>query len=285
MADSKAVLRLPGRGEFIDRHSLIVRVTHWINVLCVTVLLMSGLHIFNAWPRLHWGQVSGSSADALFEIGSRRDADGRLAGFTRIFGHEFVTTGVLGVSADTRGVMQSRAFPEWATLPGPYWLPMAREWHFFFAWLFVLNGLVYLLHTVCGHHLRRDLLPDRSDLAGLGRSFVDHLRLRHPTGTGALRYNPLQKLAYLVVIFMLLPLMTLAGWALSPWLDAVLPGWVNLLGGRQAARTLHFAMACLLCAFVLVHVFEVLASGVWNQLRSMLTGRYRLPGDDHDRRA
>jgi thiosulfate reductase cytochrome b subunit len=103
------------------------------------------------------------------------------------------------------------------------------------------------------------------------------VRFRHPTGAAAARYNVLQKLTYLAVIFVLLPVMILTGWAMSPRLDTALPGWVDFIGGRQSARTLHFVVAWTLVLFVLVHVFEVLISGVWNNLRSMITGRYRVP--------
>src|SRR5262249_14875973 len=108
------------------------------------------------------------------------------------------------------------------------------------------------------------------------QSIKDHVRFRHPKGEAEKRYNVLQKLAYLTVIFVLVPLIILMGWAMSPWLDAVLPGWVAVAGGRQAARSIHFIVAWLLVAFVLIHVFEVLISGVWNQLRSMITGHYRV---------
>lgn len=115
-----------------------------------------------------------------------------------------------------------------------------------------------------------------SRLASIGRSVRDHLLFRHPTGDAAKRYNVLQKLTYLIVIFGLLPLIILMGWAMSPWLDSVLPGWVDIFGGRQSARTIHFIVAWLLVAFVLIHVFEVVVTGVWNNLRSMITGRYRV---------
>ena len=160
-------------------------------------------------------------------------------------------------------------------------MSMARSWHFFFAWVLVLNGLVFLFHAIASGHLRRDLAPSGRELGGIGRSIVDHLRFRHPRGAAARRYNVLQKLAYLAVIFVLLPLVILAGWAMSPWLNAIAPGWVDLLGGRQSARTIHFVVAWLLVAFVAVHVFEVLVSGVWNHLRSMITGRYRIEEDSH----
>ena len=110
----------------------------------------------------------------------------------------------------------------------------------------------------------------------MGRSIIDHLRFRHPAGEAAKRYNVLQKITYLVVVFLLLPLVVLMGLAMSPSLDSVWPGWVDLVGGRQSARTLHFIAAWALVAFMLVHVFEVVISGVWNNLRSMITGRYQV---------
>jgi thiosulfate reductase cytochrome b subunit len=131
--------------------------------------------------------------------------------------------------------------------------------------------------------LARDLLPTRTDLAGIGASIRDHLRFRHPSGEEAKRYNVLQKLAYLAVIFVLLPLVILMGLAMSPWADTLATGWVDIFGGRQAARTIHFIVAWLLVGFVLVHVFEVIITGLWNNLRSMITGRYRVtPENRHE---
>jgi len=86
----------------------------------------------------------------------------------------------------------------------------------------------------------------------------------------------LQKLAYLIVIFVLLPLVVLMGMAMSPWLDSLWPGWVDIVGGRQSARTIHFIVAWLLVLFLLIHVFEVIISGFWNHMRSMVTGRFRI---------
>ena len=160
---------------------------------------------------------------------------------------------------------------------------MARLWHFFFAWVFVLNGLAFLLYAIASRHLTRDLAPTGAELRGIGASIRDHLRFRHPTGEAAKRYNVLQKLAYLVVIFLLLPLAVIMGFGLSPWLNSVLTGWVDLVGGRQSARTFHFIIAWLLVMFVLIHVFQVIVTGLWNNLRSMITGRYRLPAEaSHD---
>jgi thiosulfate reductase cytochrome b subunit len=264
------------------RHSAPIRVMHWINVLAFFLLLMSGLQIFNAHPALNWGKSSYDGRPPVLEIAAQQGADGRAIGTTTLFGHTFTTTGVLGISADGDGRPSARAFPTWATVPSVQWLAMARAWHFFFAWVFVLNGLCYVGYSVATRHLRRDLLPTATDVRSIGRSLKDHLRLRHPVGEAAKRYNVLQKIAYLAVIFILLPGIILMGWAMSPWIDALLPGWVDVVGGRQSARTLHFVAAFLLLAFVFVHVFEVIVSGLWNNLRSMISGRYVLPREKGD---
>jgi len=150
--------------------------------------------------------------------------DGRLVGVTRILGAEFDTTGVLGVSMERDGAQSVRGFPWWITIPDNRWLSMARSWHFFFAWVLVGNGLVYLAYSALSRHLARDLAPDRGELRSIGKSIRDHLRLRHPTGEAAKRYNVLQKLAYLIVALVLLPLMLLTGLAMSPG-KCKLGGW------------------------------------------------------------
>ena len=259
----------------VHRHALAVRIMHWINVGAFTVLLMSGLNIFSAHPALYWGKSSYTGSGPVFQI-TAREANGGLIGVTRALGREFVTTGALGASAGPNGRVVERTFPSWLTLPGSRWLSMARRWHFLFAWVFVLNGLCYLAYTVASRHLARDLAPTAADWRSIGRSILDHLRFRHPSGEAAKRYNVLQKLAYLGVIFVLVPLVVLMGFAMSPWLDSVIAGWVDVFGGRQSARTIHFVVAWLLVGFVLIHVFEAIVSGFWNHLRSMITGRYRI---------
>jgi Ni/Fe-hydrogenase b-type cytochrome subunit len=267
----------PRQAGMYYRHRLPVRIMHWINVLCLTVLFMSGLSIFNAHPALYWGNSSYDGRPALLEIGSSDQAeDEEPRGILRIGAHAFDTTGVLGVSRGLDGDLNRHAFPSWMTIPGYYSLAHARQWHFFFAWLFVLNGLAYVLYAILSGHLRRDLAPDTRELKGIGASVKDHILFRHPHGDAARRYNVLQKLAYLVVIFVLLPLIVLMGMAMSPMLDSLIAGWVDWFGGRQAARTIHFIVAWLLVAFVLIHVFEVIVSGFWNHIRSMVTGYYDL---------
>jgi len=249
---------------------------HWINVVALSVLFMSGLMIFNAHPSLDWGRQSYSGKESVLSIGSHQGSNGQWIGITKVGSHEFTTTGLLGVSVDSNGAVSRVAFPSWLTIPSTYSLADGRLWHFFFAWLLVLNGVLYLLHILRSRHLVRDLWPSGSDLRAIPRSIVDHLKFKHPQGDAAKHYNVLQKLAYLSVIFVFLPLIILAGWAMSPWLNSLWPGWVEVFGGRQSARTVHFVVAWLLVAFVFIHVFEVIISGVWNHLRSMITGKYRI---------
>jgi len=253
-----------------------VRVMHWLNALCVFVLLMSGLQIFNAHPALYWGQASDFAAPVLALTG-KPGPNGQLRGETRIGSLHFDTTGVLGVSPNMAGDPAKRGFPMWATIPGPKNLAEGRRWHFFFAWLFVINGLAYWLWSWRARHLANDLAPTGGDWRGLGKSIRDHLRFRHPAGIEAARYNVLQKLAYLAVIFILGPGIVLMGLAMSPQLDSVLGWMLDLVGGRQSARTWHFIIAFAFLAFILIHLFMVLVSGPVNQIRSMITGRYRLP--------
>ena len=278
MPVSNTAGRAPG-GTLYYRHTLPVRIMHWINVIALTILLMSGLNIFNAHPALNWGKSSYTGQPPILEILAEEDAAGNMLGVTRVFGREFVTTGWLGASKDRSGELTARAFPWWLTIPDDRWLAMARRWHLFFAWVFVINGLCYVAYSAVSRHLARDLAPTSSDWRSIGQSILDHLRFKHPTGEAAKRYNVLQKLAYLAVIFVLLPLAILMGFAMSPWLDSLWPGWVDVFNGRQSARTIHFVVAWLLVAFVLIHVFEVIVSGFWNHLRSMLTGRFRVDAE------
>jgi len=258
--------------EIIYRHSRAVRLTHWINALVLLVLLMSGLQIFNAHPALYLGQASDFDKPIL-AMNAVRTEDG-LKGVTTLFGREFDTTGTFGLGGDAANGYQRRGFPWWATLPGHRNLSMGRRWHFFFAWLFLLNGLVYLLWSLGSGHLRRDLAPSGEELRHVGVSVSEHLRLKFPKGDEAKRYNVLQKIAYLLVALILLPLMLLTGLAMSPGMDAAFPFLIDMFGGRQSARTIHFIAAGLIVIFVVIHLVMVLITGVWNNLRSMITGRY-----------
>ncbi|MEN7527571.1 cytochrome b/b6 domain-containing protein (plasmid) [Cupriavidus basilensis] len=275
---------VPRRDSLYYRHTLPVRIMHWINVIAFFILLMSGLQIFNAHPALYWGKSSYTGRPPILQMGAKETKDGKVVGVTRVAGREFNTTGVLGASRGPDGDLVGRGFPAWATIPGPQWLALGRRWHLFFAWILVINGLAYVIHAIFSRHLVRDLTPTKEDWHSIRKSLKDHLLLRHPKGEAAKHYNVLQKLTYLIVIFGLLPLAILMGWAMSPWLDSVIPGWVDWFGGRQSARTIHFIAALALVAFVLIHVSQVIITGLWNNLRAMVTGRYRIPAteDHHD---
>ncbi len=227
--------------EVIYRHALITRVTHWINVVCLTVLFMSGLQIFNAHRFLHWGQKGANSDPYLFAL--------------------------------------PHGFPHWATIPGWQSLAAGRHWHFFFAWLFVVNGLVYLLFGVISGHFARDFAPTRVQMRHIGRTILDHLRLKFPKGEEARRYNVLQKFAYIGVV-VLLPFMLLTGLTMSPGVDTAFPWLLDIFGGRQSARTIHFIIAWTMVAFVVIHLLAILAAGPINEIRSMITGRYAIEPEE-----
>lgn len=271
-------LLVQSRTWLIYRHSLVTRVTHWINLVCVTVLLMSGLQIFNAHPALYWGEAGADPEKAVFEIGADDSRDRPPAGFLRLGSTTIETTGILGLSRSAKGNLLERGFPGWATLPSWRDLSMGRRWHFFFAWVFVANLLVYFAAGLVGGHFRRDLLPGREELRlrTLVRDAADHLRLKFRRGESARHYNPLQKLTYLAVIFVLLPAMVLTGLAMSPGMDAIFPWLTQIFGGRQSARTVHFIAASLIVLFVFIHVAMVLLAGPLNELRGMITGRFAI---------
>ena len=259
----------------VYRHGGVTRLTHWINVLAVTVLLMSGLEIFNAHPALYWGQRS--TFDRPWLAMSAEAHGDKVTGVTKIGSVKFDTTGVLGYSG--RGeAATARGFPAWATLPSSQDLADGRRWHFFFAWLFVLNGLTYWIVNLVNGHIRKDLVPTGKDLrpSNLWHEIVTHARLKFPKGEEARRYNVLQKGAYLSVALVFLPLMVLTGLTMSPGMNAFAPWLLDLFGGRQSARTIHFLSASAVVAFIIVHLAMVVASGTWNNIRSMITGRYAI---------
>ena len=256
-------------GDLIYRQRRPTRIWHWINACTVFVMLMSGLMIFNAHPELYWGRYGAEPARPWLEIGSNGDA-----GFLRMGAVQVSTTGVLGVSGG-----ETRAFPALVTIPSSYDLAAARQWHFAFAWLLVIPGLLYWAWSFIARHIQRDLAPTRAELGPrhIWRDVKDHARLQFPKGEAARRYNILQKLSYVGVLFGLLPTMVLTGLTMSPDMDAAWPWLLNLFGGRQSARSIHFICAMLLVGFIGVHILMVVLAGPMNELRSIVTGWYRLP--------
>lgn len=256
----------PSATERIYRHRLPVRISHWVNVPFLLILIMSGLQIFNAHPALYWGDRSDRDK-ALLSIRPVVAESDEVKGVTTILGHRFDTTGVLGYSDGIR-----RAFPAWATIPSAKWLAMGRQWHLFFAWLFVINGLIFIAYALVSRHATRDLAPTSQDLCGIGTSLKDHLIFKHPTGEEAKRYNVLQKLAYVTILFIVAPSIVLTGLAMSPTIDTAFPWILTIFGGRQTARTIHFLACFSFVGFILIHVVQVILTGFFNNIRSMVTG-------------
>lgn len=271
---AKSQATSPEGGDVVRRHRFSTRLWHWINAIAILVLLMSGLTIFNAHPRLYWGQYGANTDYAWLQIGS---SDG--AGYLRIGDVSVTTTGVLGRWTDSDGEARNRAFPSWSTIPSSYNLGLGRRWHLTFAWLFAAGIVSYLLWSLANRHLWRDLLPRRSELhpRHVWRDIKDHARLKFPTGAAALNYSILQKASYLGVIVVMIPAMVLSGLTMSPSMDATWPWLLDLFGGRQTARSIHFIIAALLVVFFIVHILMVLLAGPLNELRSIITGRFRLP--------
>lgn len=252
--------------ERVYRHRLPVRISHWLNVPFLIILIMSGLQIFDAHPALYWGDRSDRDRP-LLSIRPMQTKSGDVQGATTILGHRFNTTGVLGYSNGS-----GRAFPSWATIPSAKWLAMGRQWHLFFAWLFVINGLIFTAYALASRHITRDLTPTRKDWHSFGKSLRDHLILKHPSGEEAKRYNVLQKLAYASILFVAAPLIVMTGLAMSPMIDAVFPWLLTIFGGRQAARTIHFIACFSFVGFIMIHILQVILTGFFNNIRSMVTG-------------
>jgi thiosulfate reductase cytochrome b subunit len=257
--------------QMVKRHALSTRIWHWLNAFVATILLMSGLMIFNAHPQLYWGDFGSREDYAWLQID-----DTRTTGFVRIGSISVETTGVLGLSLDAKENVRRVAFPGWATIPTGYDLAAARRWHFAFAWVFALGLTAFMLMSLVNGHIRKDLHVRRTEwsLRALWNDIKNHAQLRFGDDHGAGHYNIMQKFSYIGVIFILLPLLILTGITMSPAMNAAWPWLLDVFGGRQSARSLHFIAAALLTLFVVVHLIMVLLSGPINGIRSMVTGRH-----------
>ena len=223
------------------RHSLLVRITHWLITLAFLALLVSGLELVVSHPRFYWGETGNVNTAPLFKIPI---AASRAT----------VPTGYGSVLPDQNG---------WS-----------RYLHFQSAWMLVLTGLLYVVAGLFNGHFRRNLLPALSDVSAkrLASFIAQHLRFARPSAEEAWSYNVLQRLTYLLVIFILFPLIIWTGLAMSPSFVSAVPAAVNVLGGQQSARTLHFLLTAALVLFLLVHVLMILLSGFRDRVRAMITG-------------
>jgi thiosulfate reductase cytochrome b subunit len=257
-------------GPLVYRQRRLTRITHWVWAVSLFFLLLTGLQIFNAFPSLHLGKESGFDYDnAILSIAAVEN-EGEIRGLTRVLGAEFDTTGFLGASGG-----EARAFPAALTIPSKTSLATGRLIHFFFAWVLVITLAVWLVASALNGHLRQ-LIPTLADLRALPRDIADHARLRFHHGRD---YSVLQKLAYAGVLFAALPLMILTGLSMSPGFNAAAPWLLDLFGGRQTARTIHFLTMLALVGFFVVHMAMILLAGPLNEMRSILTGWYRTDGD------
>ena len=226
----------------VRRHSVLVRVTHWITTLCFFALLVSGMEIVVSHPRFYWGEVGNIFTHALFElpIPSSRSS---------------VPTGYGYVLEDQNG---------WS-----------RYLHFEAAWFVVATGLLYATYGLLTGHFRKRLIPRPVDFSwrALSTAMANHLRFKLSSDPGDYSYNVLQRLTYLFVIFALFPVAIWTGLAMSPAIVSVFPAMVSILGGQQSARTIHFLVSLLLSLFVLVHITMIAAAGFRMRMRAMITGR------------
>jgi thiosulfate reductase cytochrome b subunit len=252
----------------IYRHPLVVRLTHWIVALTLFVLAMSGMQIFNAHPELYTSDASKFDAPFL-SIEGGTDANGDPHGWVQLGKLRISTTHFLGWGDNGMGSEGARAFPGWMTIPSEQDLADGRRWHIFFAWIFVLCALAYARWAV-------KLIPTRADFKALPHALRTHLiPWKIPPSE---QPNPLQKIAYFIVVWFVAPLAIVSGLALSPSVDAWVPWLPIILGGRQFARVWHFGAMIALIGFFGGHLLMVVLTGFFNNMRSMITGRYVVKG-------
>lgn len=215
------------------RHKLSTRLWHWINFACLTILFMSGLNISNAHPWLYWGDAGFLPKDAWFAV---------------------------------------MRFPGWATIPDYYSLAAARDWHLTAAWPYAIGLLLIWISMLVNRRFRRDIASHRREWrwGAIREDVRNHLRFKFDPVEG--KYNFFQKLSYGLVYGLLLPLMIFTGMAISPGWEPALGWMIDLMGGRQSARSLHFITSWAIFAFFVLHVALVFVSGPIGQLRSMILG-------------
>lgn len=257
--------------KLVYRQAGVTRLTHWVWAVTMFFMVVSGLQIFNARPNLYIGLQSGFGFEnSILDVTAANTPTG-AQGQTKLFGQTFDTTGWLGMSGDPANP-DFVAFPAWSTIPSYRDLATGRVVHFFFAWVLVGTLALWLLNALLSGHLWRDIILRPRDIRGLPRDIVDHIRLRFEHGT---TYSPLQKAAYFGIFVIAFPLIILTGLTMSPGMDAAWPWLLELFGGRQTARTIHFITMVAFVLFFVVHIIMVVLANPINELRSMITGYYK----------
>ncbi len=239
ISDSQSQSR-PQNGALVYRHALATRIWHWVNAVVIFIMIMSGLGIFNAHPMLYWGQY--------------------------------------GANLDTPWLKLDR-FPGWMTLPGQYSLALSRNWHLAFAWVLAISFLGYLIISLVNRHLQKDIALKRAEVAPahLWEDIKKHARFDFSESEA--RYNPLQKITYSLILFVAFPVVILTGLCMSPGFGGVTPWLTDIFGGRASARSIHFIAMAFISGFIIVHLILVILAGPINEIRSMITGKFRLSGE------
>jgi len=262
------------------RHPWPVRIWHWANAAAILVLIASGFLIFDIHPSLYWGDDGHAGLPALASLTSPNLDQPNPSIELQIGGWRRDVTGVIGTVVDEG---DSGKYLLVAAPPDDWEFGATRGWHFLAAWIVGLSAPLYLAYLLASRRLTRRLLPTRAELGPhrVARAVWEHLRLRRARGEAAAQYNVLQKLAYLVVLFVLLPVTVLSGLTMSHTITAEFPGLFALFDGRQSARTIHFCAATLTTLFLATHVFQVCVAGFLNLMRSMITGRFVVDPTEH----
>jgi methionine sulfoxide reductase catalytic subunit len=226
-----------------------LRISHYINLLFIGLLIRSGLQILGAHPRFYWDDGC--------------DPDRAWLKFTK----KKVPKDKLYTSMDD----EVSVSPVLA-LPGGKNLGLGRHWHFFSVIFWVLNGLIYVVLLFATGEWSRLIPTSWSIVPRAWETFLTYITFHIPPASDFRPYDPLQQLAYAAVVFLLGPFMILTGAAMSPAIEARFPWYIKLFGGRQSARSLHFLSLVAFILFIIVHTALVLIVHFSDNIRNVVLG-------------